>query len=293
MTQDERGIDSRKDWIEFIDMLINLSHESTNRYGNLYWLVLPLLVTVGWGTLQFMYSVKVNLEIFAVSLLFLSLISLATMAATSLIPPPSEESEPPRRVDVDRDLRVTRLSMIASLVPPSVSVLAIVLLWRDFNNIVGYILLGGLVFQALLILGVLCWRKVFDMIARATSTITSRRSSRVPPVLFSYVLPFLAIAILAWNELWRGTWFLPFELAILEGGVVLGVFSLWFFSIVREHESERLYNIMSFRYEITRRGLDAEEIAKTYEGGVEALSRLSQRPVERAGGSGTKIPEGE
>lgn len=292
MTEDKGGIDSRKDWIEFIDLLINLRHESTSRYGNLYWLVLPLLVTVGWGTLQFVYSVKVNLEIFAVSLLFLSLISLATMVAASLIPPPSEESEPPRTVDEDHDLRIARFGVMAGLVPPSVSILAIVLLWRDFNNIVGYILLGVLVFQALLILSVLCWRKALDIIARATSTILSR-ISRVPPVLFSYVLPFLAIAVLAWNELWRGTWFLPFELAILEGGVVLGVFSLWFFSIAREYASKRLDNIMSLRYEITRRGLDAEEIAKTYKGGPDALSRLSQRTDERDGGSGTKTLGGK
>ncbi len=293
MTEDGRGIDSRKDWVEFIDMLIGLTHESTNRFSNRYWLVLPLLVTVGWATLQFVYSARINLEIFAVSLLFLSLISLATMAASSLIPPPSDESEPPRTIDYDRESKVTKLIVAASLTPPSISVLAIVLLWRDFNNMVGYVLLGVLVFLAVLMLVILCWEEALKAVVRSKSTSSSRRSSRVPTAFLTYILLCLAIAGLAWNELWRDTWFLSFELAVLEGGVVLGVFSMWFFSLAREFESGRLGNLITLRYEITRRGLDAEEIAKIYAGGVEALSRLSQRIDEPSRGIGGRIPRGK
>lgn len=293
MTEDERGIDSRKDWIEYIDMLIGLRHETASSYANRYWLVLPLLVTVGWATFQFTYSTKVNLEIFAVSLLFLSLLSLAASAAASFIPPPSEEPEPPLTIDVRREMRVARLALTASLTPPSISILAIILLWRDFDNIVGYILLVFLVSLVLLMLVILCWREALNEVVKSMSTTSSRRSSRVPIALLTWILPFLAIAGLAWNELWRDTWFLSFGLAILEGGIVLGIFFLWSFSFAREYSSERLDRITSLRYEITRRGLDAEEIAKVYAGGVEALSRLSQRPVERAGESGTKTPGGK
>lgn len=293
MTEDERGIDSRKDWIEFIDLRINLGQDRVNRHNNRFWFVLPLLVTVGWATLQFMYSAKVNLEIFAISLLFLSLFSMGTTIVAHLIPSSSEEPESSLTVDTKREMRVARLVLMAVLIPPAISILAVVLLWRYFDNIIGYLVLIPLVIVVLLMLLLLSWRKGLKEIARLSSTAPSPgRLSRILVVLLMWVFPFVAIVGLAWNELWRETWFLSALLSVLEGGIVLGVFFLFYFSYAREQENETLEHLIRLRYEITRRALSAEEIDEVYAGGVEALSRLSH-PIERAGGSGTKTPVGK
>ncbi|MCK4456240.1 MAG: hypothetical protein KAW39_00710 [Thermoplasmata archaeon] len=293
MTEDERGIDSRKDWIDFIDMLIGLRGESSRMYSNLFWLVLPLLVTVGWATFQFMYSVKVNLEIFAVSLLFLSLLSLAASATVYIFLRPPRELRATSLVDEERRMRVIRVIGLAGLFPYSISIGAIVLLWRDFDNLVGHILLAFLIFEVLVNVGILLWRKALEKVIERASSTPSQGASRLLPTIVTSILPFLAIIGLAWNELWNGIWFLPFELAILEGGVVLGILSLWSFSFTREYESERLDNLISLRFEITRRGLDAEEIAKTFKGGPDALSRLFQPTDEPADGDDAKTHGGK